>query len=80
MPKRILDQETVIIELNYVKNTIPTCIIGWDFKVTNGRPHVCSANETSTLGDYKFFNVGKPLSRVKSVDKLKTALTMACVL
>ncbi|KAF7626741.1 hypothetical protein AFLA_014127 [Aspergillus flavus NRRL3357] len=37
------------------------------------------ATEESSSWDFKVTN-GKPLSRVKSVDKLKTALTMACVL
>ncbi|CAI7626068.1 unnamed protein product [Penicillium pancosmium] len=83
MSELILDQGTVMLESTYVKNTLPTRITGWKFEATDGRPRVCSANETHavmTSGNHKVFNAGKPLPKLETVDDLKDSLAIAGVL
>ncbi|KAE8348271.1 hypothetical protein BDV28DRAFT_161496 [Aspergillus coremiiformis] len=83
MSELILDQGTVMLETTYVKNTVPTRITGWKFEATDGRPRVCSANETHavmTSGNHKVFNAGKPLPKLETVDDLKDSLAIAGVL
>lgn len=83
MSELILDQGTVMLESTYVKNTLLTRDTGWKFEATDGRPRVCSANETHavmTSGNHKVFNAGKPLPKLENVDDLKDSLAIAGVL
>jgi hypothetical protein len=66
-----------------VNNTTPTRITGWKFESVNGKPRVCSANETHaqmTSGNHKVFNAGKPLPTLENAEDLKDALVLAGVL
>jgi hypothetical protein len=83
MSELILDQGTVMLDSSAVKNTKPTRITGWKFESVNGKPRVCSANETHatmTSGNHKVFNAGKPHPKLESAEDLKDALVSVGVL
>ncbi|EQL33191.1 hypothetical protein BDFG_04637 [Blastomyces dermatitidis ATCC 26199] len=83
MLELILDQGTVMLDSSIVKNTVPTRVTGWRFESVNGKPRVCSANETHAKmnsGNHKVFNAGKPLPKLENVEELKAALVGAGVL
>ncbi|KPM41501.1 hypothetical protein AK830_g5107 [Neonectria ditissima] len=83
MCELILDEGTVMLQANAIKNCEPTRVTGWKFEAGPGGPRVCQANETHskmTSGNHKVFNAGKPHPKLENVDDLKAALAEAGVL
>ncbi|KAM3516439.1 hypothetical protein NHJ13051_009915 [Beauveria bassiana] len=77
MSELILDNGTVMIRTDALKNCTPYRITGWRFEEGPNGPRCCQSNETHagmTSGNHKVFNAGKPLPKLESVDDLKIAL------
>ncbi|KYK53953.1 hypothetical protein DCS_05902 [Drechmeria coniospora] len=83
MYELILNEGTVMLQEDAVKNCEPTRVTGWKFEAGPSGPRACQSNETHstmTSGNHKVFNAGKPLPKLKNVDDLKAALAVAGVI
>lgn len=83
MCELILDEGTVMLQADVIKNCKPSRVTGWKFQTGPGGPRVCQSNETHaamTSGNHKVFNAGKPHPKLENVDDLKAALVGAGVL
>lgn len=83
MMELVIDEGTVMIELDAVKNTVPTRQTGWMFEAIGGNPRVCQANETHAKmnsGNHKVYNAGKPFPILEDIADLKAALADAGVI
>ena len=49
MCELILDEGTVLLQADSIKNCQPTRVAGWKFEASPGRPGICQANETHSL-------------------------------
>ncbi|KAJ2891193.1 hypothetical protein MKZ38_000769 [Zalerion maritima] len=66
MCELILDEGTVMLQADVIKNCKPSRVTGWKFQAGPGGP--------------RFFNAGKPHPKLENVDDLKEALVNAGVL
>lgn len=79
MEELILDHGTVMLDASITQNTVPTRITGWRFESFNGKPRVCTMNEShvkTVKKTHKVYYSGK----LGNIGDLKMALNEAGVL